>query len=425
MMPSRIRLGAAHCLQPTLHQYRDARHPHAIVRRIRRFLQQGIHCPGEVEAPGCQGRPIRPIGLLKAAEISLLHGPQQILCAHHAGFGRSRHHRPHLIREQDILRIGAAGLLVSPAPYAQQMPPISEHAIVGPVGGNGAHCGDGDVVHQEHHRSENRQRRPSIGDDAVDSVGDGHPAFFLSGQALIYYGRNVLVPLIGDDALRVVLKGILQLLNLCGHVRDALHHHTNLVIPLQELDGEEALLSFRHAASQLLFHGFDGRLHVPGKFMHGGRRRFSLGCGYHLLHDRLQPCPFQSRDFCHLASQPLGQPIGMYPVSRFLHHIHHVHRHDHRDAQLRDLGGQIQVPLDIGAVHDIDDCVGPVINQIIPGHHLLKGVRRQGVYARQVHDDDLLLASGYKGFLQPPLLLLHRHPRPVAHELIGAGQCIE
>lgn len=41
--------------------------------------------------------------------------------------------------------------------------------------------------------------------------------------------------------------------------------------------------------------------------------------------------------------------------------VHHVQRHHHGDAHLQKLHGQVQVPLDVGGVHDIDDGLGLVL----------------------------------------------------------------
>ena len=40
------------------------------------------------------------------------------------------------------------------------------------------------------------------------------------------------------------------------------------------------------------------------------------------------------------------------------HLVHHVDRQDHGNADLHQLHGQIQVPLDVGGVHDVDDALG-------------------------------------------------------------------
>ena len=99
--------------------------------------------------------------------------------------------------------------------------------------------------------------------------------------------------------------------------------------------------------------------------------------------------------------------------------IHHVDGNDHRDAQLQQLGGEVKVALDVGAVDDIQNSVRAVIDQILTGDDLLQRVGRQRIDARQVLDDDLLVA------LQNALLALDGDARPVADVLIRAGKIIE
>ena len=41
-----------------------------------------------------------------------------------------------------------------------------------------------------------------------------------------------------------------------------------------------------------------------------------------------------------------------------MHQIDHVHRHDHRQPQLDQLRGQIEISLDIDAVHNVQNGVG-------------------------------------------------------------------
>ena len=97
----------------------------------------------------------------------------------------------------------------------------------------------------------------------------------------------------------------------------------------------------------------------------------------------------------------------------FLNYLHH------RQPQLDQLGGEVQVPFDVGAVHDVQDGVRLFMDQIIPGHHFLQCVGGQGVDAGQVLNDHIPVA------LEPALLLFHGNAGPVAYILIGAGQGVE
>ena len=114
----------------------------------------------------------------------------------------------------------------------------------------------------------------------------------------------------------------------------------------------------------------------------------------------------------------------MYGRSVLLHQIHHVHRHDHGNPQLHDLRGKVQIPFDIGAVHNIYNYIRLFMNQIIPRHHLLQRIGRQGIDTRQIRDYNVSQGIHAKRFLQPSLLLFHRDAGPVPHELVRAGKGI-
>ena len=133
----------------------------------------------------------------------------------------------------------------------------------------------------------------------------------------------------------------------------------------------------------------------------------------------MPPSPFRALISTTVAAQGLAQLFQVDLVPVFAHQVDHVHRHHHGDAQLDELGGEVQVALDVGAVHDVQDGVGLLVHQIAPGHHLLQRVGGEGIDAGQVLDDHVLVA------LQPALLLFHGDAGPVAHVLVGAGQVVE
>ena len=127
------------------------------------------------------------------------------------------------------------------------------------------------------------------------------------------------------------------------------------------------------------------------------------------------PLPFQGADLDAGTAQGLTQLLKINGVAVFPHQIDHVHRQHHRMAQIHQLGTQVEVALNVGAVHDVKYRVGVILHQIGAGHQLLRRVGGQGVDAGQILDHHLRVA------LQGALLLLHRDPGPVAYILVGAG----
>ena len=99
--------------------------------------------------------------------------------------------------------------------------------------------------------------------------------------------------------------------------------------------------------------------------------------------------------------------------------VHHVQRHHHGDAHLQKLHGQVQVSLDIGGVHDVDDGLGLILQNEVPGYDLLAAEGGHGVDARQVGDLRVGIAPDDAGFP------VHRNAGEVAHVLLGAGELVE
>ena len=99
--------------------------------------------------------------------------------------------------------------------------------------------------------------------------------------------------------------------------------------------------------------------------------------------------------------------------------IHHVQGDDDGNIHFEQLHGQIEVALDAGRVHDIDDGFWLFIQDEIPGDQFFAGVGGHGIDARKV---------GYEGIGTPAdftVLAVHRNARKVSDVLPGAGQLVE
>ena len=82
----------------------------------------------------------------------------------------------------------------------------------------------------------------------------------------------------------------------------------------------------------------------------------------------------------------------------------HVHGHDHAEVHVDDLGRQVEISLEVGGVHHVDDHVGNIVDQILADVQLLRAVGREGVGARQV-DEDKMVALVF----EPPFLGIDGH----------------
>ena len=129
--------------------------------------------------------------------------------------------------------------------------------------------------------------------------------------------------------------------------------------------------------------------------------------------------PLQRGDLDDLAAELTGQFGNIDLVAVFLDDVHHVDRNDHRNPQLRKLCGKVQVAFKIRTVDDVQNCVRPLVDEVVSCDDLLKRIRGQRVNAGQVHDDHILV------LFQASLLLLDRDARPVADKLVRSGERIE
>ena len=201
-----------------------------------------------------------------------------------------------------------------------------------------------------------------------------HAGLLLDG--LGDHGVDVGIALVGDDALSIVVHFLLAVLDVLVDVRDQvliqLQLFHDLVVALEQLDGVPAQEAVIHLALNGLFDVGNGMLHTAGKHMGQLAGLFALGSGHGSLGSCLGALALQGADLDRLAAQLGAQLLQVDLVAVLAHQVDHVHSHDHRDAQLDQLGGQVQVALDVGAVHDVEDGVRLLIDQVVAGHHLLQ-----------------------------------------------------
>ena len=101
------------------------------------------------------------------------------------------------------------------------------------------------------------------------------------------------------------------------------------------------------------------------------------------------------------------------------HFVHHVQRQNHRNVQLKELHGQIQIALDIRGVHNIDDTARFILQHELARNNLFCGIRTHGIDAWQVRDQGVCMAQ------QRAVLAVNRNSGEVAHVLVGARELVE
>ena len=193
----------------------------------------------------------------------------------------------------------------------------------------------------------------------------------------------------------------------------------NLVVALKQLDSVPA----QEAAIDLALNGLlnmgDGMLNAAGKDVRQLACLALLGGGNGQLGSLLAALVLQGGDFDGLAAQLVGQLLQVDLVAVLADEVDHVDSHDNGDAELDQLGGQVEVTLDVGAVDDVQDGVGLLIDEVAAGNDLLQRVGRQRVDTGQVLDHDVVVP------LELAFLLLNGNAGPVADILVRTGQAVE
>ena len=302
------------------------------------------------------------------------------------------------------------------------MPAVAEQTVVRPVRRRCADADHGDPVNDEHDSREDGQAQPAVGDDLIDLVGSGELAGALLFVAALDDLCDVHVALVGDDGFRIVVELGLSGLDVCfdvlHDVSGDLQLFEDLVVTLEDLDGVPALLSGGLVMQDSLFDVGDGVLDRAGEgVLRLGVRAGSGGNGsLSGFHDA---GALQSGDLNDRAAQLAGEFLDVDLVAVLLDNVHHVDGHDHRDAELGQLRGEVEVPLQVGAVDNVQNRIGPLRDQVVPGDDLFECVGGQRINTGKVHDDDVVM------LLQLAFLLFDRDAGPVADELVRAGQRIE
>jgi len=233
---------------------------------------------------------------------------------------------------------------------------------------------------------------------------------------------DVDISLVGDDGFGIIihfgLYGLDVIFDVLQYSLIDIQGGKHLIIALKDLDGVPALLLFGHIVHGGFLNVGQGVLYAAGEgvLRNGlavlGGINGSLGGSHHAG-------PLQRGDLHHLAAQLAGKLLNIDLIAVFLYQIHHVDGDDDRDAQLGQLGGQVQVTLQVGTINDVQDGIGALAQQIITGYYFFQGVGGKGINAGQVGDGNTLV------LFQLTFLFLYGNTRPVAYKLVGTGKSIE
>ena len=114
-------------------------------------------------------------------------------------------------------------------------------------------------------------------------------------------------------------------------------------------------------------------------------------------------------------AQQASQLLRVQLVAFVLQLVVHVQGHHGPEVHVDDLRRQVQVPFNVGGVHDIDHDVRHRIDEVLPHIQLFWRVRRERVGARQVHQGDLIALV-----MEMPFFRIDRDAGVVAYVLVRA-----
>ena len=234
---------------------------------------------------------------------------------------------------------------------------------------------------------------------------------------------DVSVTLVGDDALGIVIHLVLavgdMLADVIQQVFAEVQLSLDLVVALEQLNG----VPTQEAVIDLALDGFldvsDGMLNAAGKDMGQLNTLGLFGGGDGSLGSLLAALALQGGDLNSLTAQFLGELVQVDLVAVLANQVDHVDCHDNGDAQLDQLGGQVEVTLDVGTIDDVQDGIGLLVDEVAASDNFLQRVGRQRVDTGQVLDHDIIVA------LEFALFLFNRNAGPVTDVLVRAGQVVE
>ena len=99
--------------------------------------------------------------------------------------------------------------------------------------------------------------------------------------------------------------------------------------------------------------------------------------------------------------------------------VHHIKSQHHGNIQFHKLHGQVEIPLDIGSVHNIDNSFGFFPDNKLSGNNFLAGIGRKRINTGQIGNQCVRLS------LYLPALSVYGHAGKIPHVLVGACKLVK
>ena len=100
----------------------------------------------------------------------------------------------------------------------EQVPTVTKQTVIRKIGHPCTDRGHGDVVHNKHHDSENRECQPTVGDNFINLIGGRELALPLSFITIFNNRADIGVALVGDDGFRIVIQLFFHRRNITANV---------------------------------------------------------------------------------------------------------------------------------------------------------------------------------------------------------------
>ena len=156
----------------------------------------------------------------------------------------------------------------------------------------------------------------------------------------------------------------------------------HLLVTFEQFDGEPAQGLFVHFIADAFFDVGQGVFHAApehvGKFKHL-EHLMILRNFYRCFGNIKAAFAFQSADGIDRGADFRRQFLQVDGVAVLVDQIHHIDGDDHGQTYFDQLGGEVQVAFQIGAVDDVQDHVGLFVDQVFTGDSFFQRVRGKGI----------------------------------------------
>ena len=296
-------------------------------------------------------------------------------------------------------------------------PAVAEHAIVHPVGEITADGGDGDIVNKGDDHGEDRQRKNTVRENAIDLLRGGKTL----DRALLNAGDEVhdeLIALVGDDRVGTIVELRLSSDDGVAAVHLTADFLLGKLIALEQLNSVIALHLVGDGSGELLLDLLQVNLDFLTE-MRRNRRLAGAGLFDHSSGNIFKAIAMKGRDLDNRNVQPAAELLRFDGITALLNDVHLIEGNDHGKAELHQLGGEVQVAFEIRCVHDIQDRTCVAACEVIACDDFFVRVRRKRIDTGKVDEFDFLVA------FEGTRLALDRYARPVADILMVAGELVE